>query len=204
MLDLNDAKEEGTLNENKYQEVGVWDNIRINTIMSGKSFTKQTPFIRIGTEGPNGELCESGDMYVSTDVKEGSTLSAWSVTARKLVNLIMAVTGKSEDEAKAACKAADADDLAKKLSAILVGKPFRGVFYGEEIQGKEGKNNWVKAYFAINGTNKVKASTNYAAESMKVAKSASKLKFDESKHVQKLPVGDSTTVKAATVASPWD
>ena len=197
MLDLNDAKEESTLSNNKYQEVGIWDNIKVSTVISGKSFSKQTPFIRIVTEGVNGEVGESGDMYLNNDLKEGSTTTAWSITARKLVNFIVAVTGKTEEQAKASCIAIDGDDLAKKLSTLLVGKTFRGVFYGKEIQGKEGKNNWVKAYFAV-------SKSNYAAESMKVAKSASKLRFDETKNIERLPVADTTMASSNGSTSPWN
>lgn len=194
MFNLSDAKEESTLNEKKYQEVGVHDNIKISTVTTGESFTKKTPFISIVTEGPNGETCESGQMYLNTEVKEGSTTSAWAITARRLVNLIMSITGKTEEEAKKSINASDPDDLAKKLSTLLVGKTFRGLFYGKEIQGKEGKNNWIKAYFAV-------SESNYAAETMKT--NPSKLRFDANnpKHIKKLPIADPSAV--VSTDSPW-
>jgi len=190
MLNLNDASEEKVGNSSKFQEVGIYDNIRITGVIAGESNTKKTPFVKLEVEGANGEKSTSAEMYVSTTIKDGSTMSAWNITARNLVGIIKSITGKSEQEAKDAILAKDNKDLASKLATLLVGKPFRAVFYGKEIQGKEGKNNWVKA-------------TMMYTESMKTPISQTKLKFDvnNSKHMEKLPIVDPTTVVSNDL--PW-
>lgn len=187
MFDLRDAQEESTTGNNDvYQKVGVYENLKISDVTSGESTVKRTPFIVLHTVGENGEKGSTKEMYLSTTVNEGKQASAWTITARNLVNIIKNVTNKSEDDAKAAINAGSISDLVQKLSTLLVGKPFRGVFYGKEIAANgEGKKNWIKAHLQY-------------TESMKVAKSASKLKFDETnpKHLEKLVAADTTTASS--------
>jgi len=182
MFNLSDAQEESTTGNNDvYQKVGVYENLKISDVTSGESAIKKSPYIILHTIGENGEKGSTKEMYLSTTINEGKTASAWTITARNLVNIIKSITNKSEEDAKASINAGSISDLVQKLSTLLVGRPFRGVFYGKEIAASgEGKKNWIKAHLQY-------------TESMKVAKSASKLKFDETnpKHLEKLVAADS-------------
>lgn len=127
MFDLNDASEKLATS---YQKPGI-TNIKITGVVLEESSKAKVPFITLTTESENGDLGKSGRMFLSTDIKEGKKSSGWAVTARNLVDLIMAGTNKTEDEAKALIKVDTKEQLVTKLSAILVGAKMRAKFKGE-------------------------------------------------------------------------
>jgi hypothetical protein len=127
MFDLNDASEKLATS---YQKPGI-TNIKITGVVLEESSKAKVPFITLTTESEDGSLGKSGRMFLSTEVKEGKKASGWSVTARNLVDLIMAGTNKTEEEAKALIKVDTKEQLVAKLSAILVGTKMRAKFKGE-------------------------------------------------------------------------
>lgn len=129
MYDLNAASEKLVSN---YQEPGIFDNVKISDIKLGETSVNKVSYIELHTVGDKGALGKSNKMFLSTDVKEGKKMSAWSITARNLVDLISITNNTSEEEAKGAIKGVESkEQLVSKLSAILVGKPFRAKFKGE-------------------------------------------------------------------------
>ena len=54
-LNVDDSTNE-TSNNVSYQKAGVYDNVKITEIISGKSNVKQTPYIRMKTINQNGEV----------------------------------------------------------------------------------------------------------------------------------------------------
>lgn len=126
-------KEAGEKNTSTYQRPGIYDNVSVTEVLLEKSSKKQVPYLKLVTKGPNGETGYSTKMFLSTTVGEGKKASAWSITARNLVDLITATHNINDDEAKT--KIADIpteEALVAKVSALLVGKPFRAKFKGEE------------------------------------------------------------------------
>ncbi len=180
-----------------YQTPGIFDNVRIAEVKQGKSSFKKTPFIQLITVGQNGEIGKSTEMYLSTEVSPGKSMPAWNVTSRNLIDLVVATDpGKSRadlDGLELVPDIKDAQgnpDLEKQyqglvdiVTDLLVGKPFRAKFKGEE-----GKNGYIYA-------------TMDRVESMSIPRASSRLKFDENYDIKKLsnispqeataePVGD--------------
>lgn len=98
--------------------------------------------------------------------------------------------------------ASSAKEYAAALNSIFAGKAARWKFAGEEVQGKEGKQNWFKAGLSGYGF----------VEPLSVTESESKLKFDPSNKydmkrltasdVESSPAGVTNGV-VATTEEPW-
>ena len=140
-LNVDDSTNE-TSNNVSYQKAGVYDNVKITEIISGKSNVKQTPYIRMKTINQNGEVGQSAYMYLSSEIGEGKKMSGWHMTARNINDLIVATHNISRDEAKAIELAPSNEPndekyismLINKLSSLLVGRPFRAKFKGEQTK----------------------------------------------------------------------
>lgn len=130
-FNLNDASEK---NVSVYQEPGIHDNVKVTKVDIDESAVKKSKYLLLTTEGPNGEIGKSNKMFLSNVKGEGKQTTAWAITARNLVDLIMAATNVSEEEAKAKINVENETQLVAKVSAILIGKPFRGKFKGEQSQ----------------------------------------------------------------------
>jgi hypothetical protein len=125
-----------------------------------------------GTEGllvvlegkPDADLDGNGK---TADTKWWMSTNAWPYTKDRLV--IMADKLGVRD-ALDAINAGTAAEYAVALNTIFGGKAARWKLSGEEIEGKEGKNNWFKAGIAGYGF----------VEPMSITAEASKLKFDDS------------------------
>lgn len=128
MFDLKDASDKLT---NTYQKPGI-ANVTITAVSLEETGTNKVPFIQLLTESESGDVGKSGRMFLSTEVKPGKKTSGWAVTARNLVDIIMATKNISEDDAKATISGiANKEQLAAKLSAILIGGKLRAKFKGE-------------------------------------------------------------------------
>lgn len=187
-FNLKDAEEKqsGTT----YQKVGIYDNVKITNVLLDKSTVKQSPYIKLVTQGPNGEIGSSSAMYISNTKSEGKKTTAWAITAANLVNLITATQNCSDEEAKTMINVDTPEQLVNKVSALLVGKPFRAKFKGEE---------------AKNGSGTVYATLGQV-ESMKIPKEGSSLRFNPEKDIKKYegPVVDgNTTTPAETSDLPF-
>lgn len=176
-FNLNSASENKS-NGKSYQEVGVFDNVKITAINSAIN-SNGNKYIQMETVNEKGEVGRTPQMYV--------TEKAWPITARSLVNLTMAINDVSEEEAKKDSNFSTLEQLTSKLSALLVGKPFRAKFKGEE---------------SSRGTIIAQLDTRYGIESMKVPKEQSKLTFNEERDIRKY-VAPQTLENTTTVPSPF-
>lgn len=165
MFDLNAASEKLVSN---YQEPGIFENVKISDIKIGETNLNKVTYMELHTVGEKGALGKSNKMFLSTDVKPGKKMSAWSITARNIVDLITVTNNISEEEAKGSIKGIDnKEQLVAKLSAILVGKPFRAKFKGEVSEKG------------------LTFATLDSVESMSIAKDQSKLRFNPDRDIKK-------------------
>lgn len=187
-FNLNDAPEKtnNTNYEKKaYQQPGIYDNVKITEVVLGKSSLRSIPYMQLKTVGPNGELGRSNNMWLSTTVGknlDGSPkkTSGWGVTARNLIEMIVATHNISHEEARAIQLVPDNENnteklhalLVNKVSALLIGKPFRGKFKGEQGKPRE------------DGTPGLIYTTLDLVESMNIPASESKLRFDPAKDIK--------------------
>jgi hypothetical protein len=125
-----------------YQKPGIYENVRISEVVFGKSTQKGTPYIRLKTIGQNGEEGNSSFMYLSTVKSPGKTAPAWNVTARNIQELLMATHNMSKADAEGIDLVPDDEKdvekqykaLVDKVSSLLVGRPFRAKFKGEQTK----------------------------------------------------------------------
>lgn len=182
MFNFNDAEE----SKNTYLTPGVY-TVKTTQITDGVASTG-APYLEWTLEDKAG-LSATNRFYLNTTAKEGSTKSAWDITKPAIVNCIAAIFNISFDDAKAKLPVVDsAAKLSAELAKLTVGKPFDVRLNGKEIQGKDGKQNWIKAEF------------NFAKGSIAPAGSNT-LVFDPAKSIKKLsstpamPGISSTTAK---------
>lgn len=129
MFNLSEASEGNT--QLLYQTIGIHDNVMISEVVLEETSEKRVPYMKLVTKGANGEIGQSPKMFLGTEVKPGKKTSGWGVTARNLVDLIKATYNISEDEAKSKItNITSSEELIQKVSALLVGKPFRAKFKG--------------------------------------------------------------------------
>lgn len=193
-LNVDDSSNEMS-NNVAYQKPGVYENVKVTEIISGKSNVKQTPYIRMKTINQNGEVGQSSYMYLSSEKGEGKKTSAWDITARNINDLICCTHNIGRDEAKAIELVSSNETnqekqismLVDKLSSLLVGRPFRAKFKGE--QTKEGG-----AIF----------STLDRVESMNVPSVATGLKFNPDKDIKMFLSPDSVNSSIGTAVKNDD
>ncbi len=157
-FDLSKASDKLVGSGKTYQKPGIYENVVIDTITAATN-KNGNDYIQMTTIGANGEAGRSPQMYI--------TEAAWPMTARNLTDLIVATSNTTEDEAKAMIKVETKEQLATKLSALLIGKKFRAKFKGDQSS--------TGTIFAQLG----------GSESMKIAKEDSKLFFNELKDIKK-------------------
>jgi hypothetical protein len=157
VFSLDDAIENKPAGEVKnYHEPGIYENVVITDVKVPEVQGDKKPYIILHTKCAEG-YGRSRKMYL--------TAAAWPYSARQIVSLIQATTGKSEADAKAAVPKGNAQALAAGLSALILDKPVRGLFYGERRNGR--------VYTEL-----------MYVESMKTPRNQSKLKFDAAKHIK--------------------
>jgi hypothetical protein len=189
-FNLNDAPESNfpvtnTTNTPKstYQKPGIYDNVRITEVVLGASSLNKIPYLELRTAGDNGELGKSNRMWLSTTIGknlDGSPkkTSGWGITARNIVDLIIATHNVTRDEAKSMIDITEENKekaqqmLVNKISNLLVGRPFRAKFKGE--QGKPREDGSAGLVFA----------TLDLVESMNIPKESSVLRFDSVRDVK--------------------
>ena len=140
-----------------------------------------TPGMKITHEGrPMEDLGGAGQVAETTWWLSDN---AWKFTRDRLVIMADKLGVRSELDS---IDVENAEEYARALDTIFKNKVGRWKFAGEEILGKEGKQNWFKAGLAAFGF----------VES--VDTTPSKLKFDETNKydMKKLPVADSETASS--------
>jgi hypothetical protein len=116
----------------KWQLPGIAEKVSItefNIITNEQWNTKYLEFKTINEQAQEGK---SKRLSLNTTVNEGKSMSAWDVSAKYLLNIIMSATGKSLDEARAVLVAKSPEELVKNLENALIGKQFRGLFSSRE------------------------------------------------------------------------
>jgi len=182
MFSLKQKNEE---NKVTYQKPGIYDNVVITDIILGKSSWKGSPFIQMNTKNENGDVGRSSKMYLNTVPSEGKEKSAWDVTSKNIIELVVATNNISNKEAEeiqlvttqSESQDAQYEDLVKNLKNLLLNKPFRGKFKGEQTK----ENGLI--YSSLD-----------KAESMNVPKLTSSLRFDETKDIKLFQPVTETTV----------
>ena len=116
----------------KYQSAGVNERVAITEInlielLGGKKVIEMKTINEHNQEG------KSKRLYLDVNVSEGRTASAWTVSAKYLINILMSL-GKTEAEAKEVLHAANELALTQNLIRELIGKTFRGLFSSKEYQ----------------------------------------------------------------------
>lgn len=122
-FNLNSASEKKQVNTTQYQKPGIYDNVKITSVELKVSGTGKN-FLFFNTVGANGEVGKSSSLWL--------TDAAWPVTARTLTDLLVATHNIPETDAKNMIAVGTPQELLAKVSALLVGKPFRAKFKGEE------------------------------------------------------------------------
>lgn len=160
----------------EWQTPGIWDNVRISEIKQGKSSIKGSPYIQLMTIGANNEVGTSSKMYLNMIPSEGKTRSAWDVTCDNIVELLMATHNISRSEAEAMDDLVPDNEpnvdkqreiLVLKLSTLLVDRPFRAKFKGEQT-----KENGI-VYATLD-----------RVETMNIPRVTTRLRFDPSKDIK--------------------
>ena len=143
MFDFNDATVESG---NKYLEPGIHE-VMVSEIKSGESSQKKTPYVEITVKDSTGAAC-SQQYYLST-TPGASGITAWQISRNAILQIVMAATNSDEVTAKSKMpKAANAEELATKLSSILVGKKFAIQLSGKWVNPTDlSKRPWIKAEF---------------------------------------------------------
>ena len=136
-----------------------------------------------GIEGSNGDGKSPYVMFNFTKMNTTQTASikfflSEAASKRSLEKIKHIATKVVTEEAINAVSGNDAATYAQNLSKLLVGKSLRIKFSGEEVQGKDGKNNWYKATIGL------------PSFAEKLGTTPSKLKFDANNNydMKKLPV----------------
>jgi len=185
MFDFKDAQE----SKNTYLSPGV-HTVKTTQIISDVAPKTGAPFIEWSIIDKAG-LVSSNRFYLNTTVKEGSEKSAWDITKPAIVNVIAAINNISFEEAKAKLPSASSPaELSAELAKMTVNKAFDVRLNGKEIQGQNGKNNWIKAEF------------NFAKGTVAPAGSNS-LTFDESKHVKRLVAPSTPGINTTGADMNW-
>ena len=160
MFDLNQASD--NVSVNKYQVPGIFDNVRFKEAKLEATSKQGVPYIKLVTEGPNGEIGSSAKLFLSTTANQGKSKSAWSVTARNIVNFIKSTHNVDEETAKSMIDPSQiksAEDLVKKLNAILVGRPFRAKFKGEQSTKTVDGKSYTNIYATLAQTESMSSET---------------------------------------------
>lgn len=178
---------------NKYLSPGI-HIVKVTEIKQGLSSQKSSPYVEVKVEDSTGAAC-SQQYYLTTTVKEGSTKSAWDISRNAILQLIMAVTGSDEATAKSKLVGITDENIATKLSAFMLAKPFAIHIAGKYVTPSDpAKKSWVKGEF---GNYKFATTVARAAE----------LKHDPAKHIKGTPVNAADPAVASGVvnnsSTPW-
>lgn len=161
----------------KYQPAGVSEKVTISEVdlVTNEQYNTQT--IVMKTMNEDGQEGKSKKLSLKTTISEGKKVSAWTMSARYLMNLLMSV-GYSDPEARAILTVDTPQNLVKNLTSSLVGKEFKGLFSSREYEPG-------KAAIELYTTEKV---------------GGNKLVWDPTNvnHNSKLPTATSTTVASSS------
>lgn len=138
-------------NKQRVMKPGIYEVITSSLKSGVIDNEKQTPYIDWTVENRDKEIL-THRYYTSTNVKSGSTMSAWDITANSILQLVIAITGVSKDDAKKkltdlAVSSKTNDEFTIKLSSLVIGKPFQLKVNGEEVISGTTNNKFTKSKF---------------------------------------------------------
>ena len=142
---------------NTYIKPGVHENVEVTGISTGEA-KSGTPYVQIDFKTPDGLTLEE-KLYFS---KDGTKYSLRKIIHLFTQHMERAVVDKADSTAKTI------GQYATNLYNLIKGKKTRIKFVGEEIEGTEGKQNWIKARLGFSPF----------AEPMTVSKTDSKLIYN--------------------------
>lgn len=149
--------------------------VKVVAITNGISSQKQSPYLEVTVETADGAELKN-QYYLTTTVGEGKQKSAWDISKNAILSLVAAANSLDEATAKSKMpNAKTAEELAQKLSILMMGKEFRLKVVGEEKISQKGKK-YVASSFG----------SGVFCESKQVAES--KLFFNPEKNIKKLPI----------------
>ncbi len=118
---------------NKYQGKGIAEKCQVTEVVLNYNEQYNSYSLSLKTVNENGQEGKSKRMSLKTDISEGKKVSAWTVTAKSLIGILMSI-GNSRDQADNILEASDEKDLANRLSKALIGKTFRALFSSKEYE----------------------------------------------------------------------
>jgi len=127
------AKDVTVGNGSKYQSVGVSEKVKVTEVILNHNEQWNSYSITLKTINENEQEGQSKRLSLNNELREGAKVTAWTITAKYLINILMS-TGKTLEEAQATLEAKDQESLRKNLESELVGKEFRGLFGQREYQ----------------------------------------------------------------------
>lgn len=170
----------------QYQRPGIYDNITVTKVNLGAASTG-SKYLQFETLGADGSVGKSPQMYLNNVVTNPDKPTAWSITARNLKNYIKNTHNVSEEEADKLIDGVETEEqLAKKVSALLVGRPFRAKFSGVETS-----KGAIIAELS-------------GSESMKTPIGESRLKYDSTRDTKKYQGTSQATTVAAVSSQTTD
>jgi len=180
------------LNVSNYAKPGIYENTTITKIVGSSPGEGKSDFLEITWETPtvegvdNSESLRNGQLIVDKlYMSEGAS----PVSYRKLNDIATVLLGSQEP--LEAIEAVSIEDYGNQLTAVLANKPARWKFAGIEIEGGEGKQNWLKSVLPFK----------YFVESMEA--NPTRLRFDETnpydvKRLETLEEGDDSSISSTS------
>lgn len=175
-MNFNDVEIKGGF-EPKYITPGV-EIVKFTQITAGNASTG-TNFLELTVENGAGLACATKFYFAPGKNTE--------ISVQALYNFISATNNVDKAKAKEMIgEFADFNDLAKKLSSMLIGKPFAALMKGEYVANKDAtKDSWIKASLSSIVATKDKIDI---------------LKFDKAKHI----TGDFIKGTGTSTETPQD
>lgn len=161
--------------------------VKVVKIENGLSSKAQAPQLTITVEDAHGaELANSYSL--NTLVNPGKKMSGWDVTKNAILSMVAAALSLDETSAKAKMpNAKSAEELAQKLSVLLMGKEFRLKVVGEEKISQKGKK-YVASSFG----------SGVFCESKQVPEAETRLFFSVDKNIKRLDIEPATNSENST------
>ncbi len=121
--------------------------VKVSKVEKVTNPTAGTPALEITVEDELGAVC-THRFQLNPVPKEAGKESAWSITAKSLIYLIIATNNVDEAGAKAKMVGLSHDNIDTKISSLLIGKLFGINLKGEHMPNSDiTKDSWIKVEF---------------------------------------------------------
>ena len=151
-------------------------NVKTESLEAGYSSQTKAPYI--DWKVTDGSATCTNRYYLNTAVKPGSTKSAWDITKNAFLQIVANALNLNEEVAKSKLPVAQTpEELATKLAAVVVGKPFRIKINGKEDKKSDG-SIILRSEFA----------SGRFCESASIPDAETRLRFNPAKDIKRVPV----------------